>query len=373
MAKKRATAKRRTPRKTRRPDLTIQLLKIFSGLSLLIVLLVGAGILAYHALHPSPGQAPSAARAPSSTQKTPAPAAKKVPPPPVAKVPLPKAAPQTTSERSTKAPTSSEKKPTYEVFPKEPVPKPLVKMTPLPGKQPPIAAIIVDDIGYDRQMGDLFLSLDVPLTFALLPHAPFGRAFLAKARAAGHEIMLHLPMEPNEYPAVDPGPGALLAHMSPDRLIAELEDNLDQIDGIKGVNNHMGSRLSASPEHMRQIFSVLKRRGLYYIDSRTSAETVAHSSARLFQIPFAERDIFIDHQEDPQFIRAQITRLIKRAQKQGYAVGIAHPHANTYKALKEMLPQLLTELQLVPASMVVEAVTYAQTQKLQTLSGDDPQ
>jgi uncharacterized protein len=358
MAKRRATAKRRKTRKTRRPDLTIQLLKIFGGLSLLILLLVGAGVLAYKALHPGRAQDPGALRMPPpSAARVPPPSAAKVPPVTETQPPA-KTLPQVPAERAIKTGTP---KPTYEVFPKDPPPKPLIKLEPLPGKQP-IAAIIVDDIGYDRHMSELFLSLDAPLTFALLPHSPFGRAFLAKARAAGQEIILHLPMEPNEYPDVDPGPGALLAHMSPDRLIAELEKNIDQIEGASGVNNHMGSRLSASPEHMRVIFSVLKRRGLYYIDSRTSAETVASSSARLFQVPFAERDIFIDHLDDPQFIRAQLQRLIKRAQKQGYAVGIAHPHANTYHALKEMLPQLNAELQLVPASMVVQAVTHARAQ-----------
>ena len=354
MAKKRVAAKRRTTRKNKRPALTIQLLKIVGGLSLLVLLLVGAGTLAYFSLRPEPVTPPPKAAAPS------APATRK----PQGREPasVPRAKARTPVERAP-AGTPSQNKPVYEVFPKEAAPQPLTRPEPLPGHQPPIAAIIVDDIGYDRQMGERFLSLDAPLTYALLPHSPFGREFLSQARSAGHEIMLHLPMEPNEFPAVDPGPGALLSHMSPDRLIAELEDNIEQIAGLKGVNNHMGSRLSASPEHMRQILSVLKRRGLYYVDSRTSADTVAHSSARLFQVPFAERDIFIDHHSDPQIMRSQIKRLIKRAHKQGYALGIIHPHPGSYEVLKEMLPQIKRELQLVPASMVVQAVTYAQAQK----------
>lgn len=358
MAKKR-TARRRTSRKKKVPALTVQLLKIVGGLSLLLLLLVGAGILAYYSLRHDPAAPTSRAGTPGSpaVKRSPAdvPQPRTAPSPPAAKVkPPPK-------EDRTPAPALSREKPVYEVFPKERSSRPLVKLEPLPGQQPPIAAIVVDDIGYDRQMGERFLSLDAPLTYALLPHAPFARTFLAQARSAGHEIMLHLPMEPNEFPEVDPGPGALLSHMSPDRLIAELEANIDQIAGLKGVNNHMGSRLSASPEHMRQIFSVLKRRGLYYIDSRTSADTVAHPSARLFQIPFAQRDIFIDHHDDPRFIRSQIELLIKTAKRQGYVVGIVHPHSNSYEALKEMLPLLKRELQLVPASMVVQAISHAST------------
>jgi hypothetical protein len=105
---------------------------------------------------------------------------------------------------------------------------------------------------------------------------------------------------------------------------------------------------------------------LYYIDSRTTAQTVARPSAQLLQIPFAERDIFIDHFEDEQFIRAQLRRLIKRAERQGYAVGIAHPHPLTHTVLAEFLPELKQKVQMVPASMVVEAATLAESGTVHT-------
>lgn len=262
--------------------------------------------------------------------------------PPVVQVPAP--------------PVQKQSKPTYEVYPKKPVPaKPITKLPQLPGAHPPLVAIIIDDIGYDRQIADQMLSLNAPLTFSVLPYGPFSRQFAAQARAKGREIMLHLPMEPNEFPTVNPGPGALLTQMSPDELIGQLNTDLDLFPGLKGVNNHMGSGISKSPERMRQIFSILKKRGLYYIDSRTTAETVARPSAQLLKLPFAERDIFIDHFEDEAFIRSQLKKLIQRAQQQGYAVGIAHPHAVTHRLLSEYLPQLKLEVELVPASMVVEA------------------
>jgi polysaccharide deacetylase 2 family uncharacterized protein YibQ len=128
----------------------------------------------------------------------------------------------------------------------------------------------------------------------------------------------------------------------------------------------MGSALSESSEHMRQIFSILKQRDLFYIDSRTTAKTVARPSARLLQIPFAERDIFIDHIEDERFIRGQLDQLIKRAQQQGYAVGIAHPHSITYKVLSEFMPMLKEKAELVPASMLVEAATLAERESVHT-------
>jgi polysaccharide deacetylase 2 family uncharacterized protein YibQ len=141
--------------------------------------------------------------------------------------------------------------------------------------------------------------------------------------------------------------------MPPDRLIARLESELDGMPDAKGVNNHMGSRLTRESPQMQQIFSVLKQRGLYFVDSRTSAETVGRSTARLFQVPFAERDIFLDHLNTRDFIQGQIKKLIRRADRRGQAVGIAHPHQTTYEVLSQMLPELKKRAQLVPASQVV--------------------
>lgn len=255
--------------------------------------------------------------------------------------------------------------PVYEVFPRNgaPAPKPVMPLPQLPGNRPPMVAIIIDDIGYDRNIAEQLMALDVPLTFSFLPYGPFSRTILSQARTRGFEIMLHLPMEPDEYPQVDPGPGALLSGMAPDQLIAQLGKDIDRFKGIRGVNNHMGSRMSASPEQMRQIFSILKKRGLYYVDSRTTAETVAQRSAQLFHLPFAERDIFIDHLDDAAFIRSQLNRLIKRAQRQGYAIGIAHPHETSLRVLRQMLPRLKEKVALVPASMVVQQVMLAQADK----------
>lgn len=330
MAKKRATTTRRRKRKTsRRPDMVFQLMKVFGALAVLILLVVVAAVTARFLI-----------RRPQTYV------------PPVVQMPAP--------------PVKKQSKPAYEV-PHKPVPaKPVTKLPQLPGAHPPLVAIVIDDIGYDRQIGDQLLSLNAPLTFSVLPYGPFSQQFAAQARAKGREIMLHLPMEPEEFPAVNPGPGALLIQMSPDELIGQLNTNLDLFPGLKGVNNHMGSGISKSPERMRQIFSILKKRGLYYIDSRTTAETVARPSAQLLKLPFAERDIFIDHFEEEAFIRRQLKKLVQRAQQQGYAVGIAHPHGVTHRLLSEYLPQLKQKVELVPASMVVEAEMRSPLAKAKT-------
>lgn len=326
MAKKRAKPKRRAGRRrSRKIDPALQTVKILGALAILLLLVVGAGFLARQLL-----------RRPATNA------------PPVAHTPV--------------SPVKTLDKPTYEVYPpKESPPKPLDKLRQLPGDHPPVVAIVIDDIGYDRKIAARLLAMDAPLTFSVLPYGPFSREIAVEARSKGHEIMLHLPMEPREFPAVNPGPGALLRQMTPDEFIGQLKSDIDRIPGLKGVNNHMGSAISTSPERMRQIFTILKKKNLYYIDSRTTAETVARPSAELLQLPFTERDIFIDHSENRSFIRKQLKKIIKRAQRQGYAVGIAHPHAVTCEVLAEVLPELKKSVTLVPASMVIDTVMLAQS------------
>jgi polysaccharide deacetylase 2 family uncharacterized protein YibQ len=319
--KKRSTSrKKRRPRK-KKVAAKYQLLKIVIGLTILLVLVVSAGVLAHHLLLRDP--------------------------------------------RLTSAPNviayevSSEghlSKPRYEIFhDKVPfVPAQPDKPRPIPPGKKPLVAIIIDDIGYDRRLANKFIDLDAVLTFSMLPQAPFNRRIIAAAHAKGIEIMLHLPLEPHEYPQVNPGPGALLMSMTPDELIRQLVVDIASIPHIKGVNNHMGSRMTASPPQMRQIFTVLRKKNLYFIDSRTTAESMCRPSAKLIQLPFAERDIFIDHFQEHKFIRKQLTRLVKQARRQGQAVGIAHPHEITLEALRESLPQLKKQVTLVPASKVVQ-------------------
>lgn len=245
--------------------------------------------------------------------------------------------------------------PQFEIYPEEElVPlKPALKPFPgLPAKLPKVA-IIIDDIGYDRKIADKFLQLNADLTFSLLPHTPSQKSFARKVSKKGLEIMLHLPMEPYEYPQVDPGPGALLTSMSPDELISQLKKNLDAVPGIIGVNNHMGSKMTTVSSQIYQIFTVLKERELFFIDSRTTLNSICKPSARLFQIPFAQRNVFIDHIVDPDFIRRQLNHLIQIAYNRGEAVGIAHPHIETYTVLRAMLPDLQKKVQIVPASQIV--------------------
>ena len=324
MAKKgRAKPKPRARKKKKKAPFSPkqQFMKIVAGLTLLISLVITAGLVANRLL-----------MRPTS-RVSPAPQSMPIEPP--------------------KREAVHHSVPDYEAFHKEsvPPPPPIKRTKPVTNGIP--VAIIIDDIGYDRKMADGFLALNIPLTFSVLPMGTFNHSIIDNAIQKDVEIMLHQPMEPGDYPTVNPGPGALLYDMSPDELIAQLTDNLDRIPGVKGVNNHMGSKLTASSEKMRQVFTTLKKRKLFFVDSRTTAETMCRPSAELLQLPFAERDVFIDHIQTEAFIKKQLQLLIKRARRQGYAIGIAHPHPVTLTVLKRMLPELQAAVLLTHASTVV--------------------
>ncbi len=243
----------------------------------------------------------------------------------------------------------------FEIYPKTDVPirPPLAAPKEIPPGERPKIAIIIDDLGEDRVIAEKFIKLEGALTFSLLPTATYQKKIAGKARQAGVEMMLHLPMEPMEYPAAKPGKGALLMSMTPDELIRQLNRNIDAVPGAKGVNNHMGSKMTAESAQIYQIFSVLKKRNLYFIDSRTTPDTICRPSARLFNLRFAQRDIFIDNIPQPDAIRKQLEKLALVAKSHGEAVGIAHPYPVTYEVLKNMLPKLREKFLLVPASEVV--------------------
>jgi uncharacterized protein len=259
--------------------------------------------------------------------------------------------------------------PHYEIFPKEtsprippvspPAPTPakiLPEALPKPDIRPgalPKVAIIIDDMGFDQIMTRKFIQLDAVLTYSILPFSPLQSEVQEAATKRRLDTMLHLPMEPIEYPTINPGRGALLTTMPPDELIDQLKKNLRAVPGIVGVNNHMGSKMTEVSDQLNQIFSVLKKEGVFFIDSRTTPASLCRPAARLFRIPFGERDIFLDHVQKPEIIREQILQLIRIAIEKGEAIGIGHPHSVTYEVLLEMLPEINRKVKLVPASEVV--------------------
>jgi uncharacterized protein len=258
-------------------------------------------------------------------------------------------------------PVPSATAPRYEVFPEEKAVQAtphrrLPPPPPLPPPKRPKVALIIDDMGYEGKLGRQFIALNAVITYAVLPFSPHGKELALAAEKKGLQVMLHLPMEPIEYPSINPGPGALLTSMSPDELISQLRADLRAVPGIKGVNNHMGSRMTEVSVQLYQIFSVLKKQGLFFIDSRTTPASLCRPSARLLRIPFAERNVFLDNVQKTAAIQRQIEELMRIAEEKGEAVGIGHPHASTYRVIQEMLPQIRERVTLVPASEVVHLV-----------------
>ncbi|MCK4648374.1 divergent polysaccharide deacetylase family protein, partial [bacterium] len=203
-------------------------------------------------------------------------------------------------------------------------------------------AIIIDDLGMGGRATRELLSINRPLNFSILPFLPHSKATAIKAKKKGFLIMLHLPMEPKGYPAPDkdPGKGAILMS-TPRKEIAEIiAQDLSNIPYIQGVNNHTGSRLTEDKEMMSLILKELKKRNLFFVDSKTSPNSVAYREARKLGLKCGERDVFLDNEIDFDYIKGQIRLLARIALKEGQAIGIGHAHSLTARAIRESIPEL---------------------------------
>jgi polysaccharide deacetylase 2 family uncharacterized protein YibQ len=221
-------------------------------------------------------------------------------------------------------------------------------------KSRPRVAIIIDDIGQHHDLDLSFIKLDLPLSLAILPLAPFTDLMVREATRKGREILLHQPMEPNDYPNVKPGPGALLLSMNEHEIREVLDRNLTQVSGARGVNNHMGSSFTESREKMSMVVRELKRRGLFFIDSRTTKSTVGFEEAKKLGLPAGQRTVFLDNDLSSEAIWDQIEYLLKAARECGAVIGIGHPYHQTIDILQKIQNRLSGEVIFVPASDLVK-------------------
>jgi polysaccharide deacetylase 2 family uncharacterized protein YibQ len=209
----------------------------------------------------------------------------------------------------------------------------------------PKVAIVIDDCGYDQALAERFAALQVPITFAVIPHLPGSEACAEAAFARGHEVILHQPMQPEGYPETNPGEGALLVGMGRNQVVSTLTENLGAIPHVSGVNNHMGSAATADRVLMGHALGqmvVLQERypGLYFLDSKTSARTVAYDVAREKGLPTAMRSVFLDHEESLASVKAKLEELLVVAEEEGEAIGIGHVKGPTLAALRQTLGRL---------------------------------
>lgn len=216
-------------------------------------------------------------------------------------------------------------------------------------------AIIIDDLGYNYEFGQSLLDIDAAITFSILPFTSHSVSIAKDAHTRGREVILHLPMEPNDNLRPDIDNNFILTTMSKEELTRRLNSCLESFPYISGVNNHMGSRFTEDSSSMRIVLENLKQKKLFFLDSRTTPNTVAFSLAKEMGVKTAERDVFLDNAIDIDTIKAKINELVDVSLTDGSAIGIGHPHPATLKALKEMVPQLKARgIEIVSVSELVE-------------------
>jgi uncharacterized protein len=216
----------------------------------------------------------------------------------------------------------------------------------------PVVAIVIDDLGYQKQLAMDFIEMDASLTLSFLPQAPFSGELVRQADQKGKETLLHLPMEPKGFPQVDPGPKALLASMTNEEIRKILENDLERFPQVAGVNNHMGSRFTEDRDKMTLVLTLIKERKLFFLDSRTTPDSVIFPLASQIRVKVIQRDIFLDNSVEMDAIRGQLELLIRLAQERGFAVACGHPHPQTLQVLKEKMPELQKKVHLIPLSQL---------------------
>ncbi len=226
-----------------------------------------------------------------------------------------------------------------------PVKKPLPLIQPVkPAQKKSITAgtvaIIIDDMGANLEEVHQLMAIGVPLTFSIIPGMAHGREVAATAHSYRYEVLAHIPMEPKDYPARRLEQNGLLLAMSDAEIEKRTAADLMRVPYAVGANNHMGSSFTESTEKMRLVLRVLKDNGLFFIDSKTSADSVGETVSAQMGVKTASRNVFIDNKQDVAAIKIQLEELAKTARRRGSAIGIGHPHPATIKALAEALPKL---------------------------------
>ncbi len=213
----------------------------------------------------------------------------------------------------------------------------------------PRLTIVIDDMGNGLESVRELLELDVPITFSIMPRAPHAAATAEAAHAAGQEVLIHQPMEPRQAPYVSAGPDALLTAMEPNEIRRVLRDNIGRVPHAVGMNNHMGSRLTADAAACRLVAREASAAGLFILDSLTHPDSVLQAEAAGIGAEALRRDVFLD---DGPAVRAVVLRNLRHAEqlarRQGQAVAIGHPRPETLAALKAWAHDRDVSVSVVP-------------------------
>lgn len=218
----------------------------------------------------------------------------------------------------------------------------------------PLLVIIIDDMGVSPKYSRQMIAIDAPLTLSFLPYAENLDRQLEAARTAGHELMLHLPMQPLREDGTTVKDTLRVTQSDEDNL-AITRAGLAAVEGIVGVNNHTGSRFTADGEKLLPIMTEIAQRGLLFLDSKTSPRSVVTQIAAALGQPPLARDIFLDHEQGESYAYNALERSARLAQQRGYAIALGHPKTDTVNALRRWLrSETARKVQIVPLSMIAK-------------------
>lgn len=233
---------------------------------------------------------------------------------------------------------------------------PVAKTKPVPHKPDPNApkmAIVIDDMGEDVALAKGLAKLDVHITFSIWPNSSHVKKTLAIAKKHGNEIMVHLPMQPKGYPKINPGSDALLVGMKAGKIHSTVLAAIKKVPGAKGLNNHMGSLFTENYAGMLEVMTQLKKKHLFFLDSRTTPKSVGPKTARKEGVTVYERNIFLDNVKDIGAIKYQLSKTAKIAKKRGQAIAIGHPNWETLKAIKQWVKENQGKVNFVPVESLI--------------------
>lgn len=231
----------------------------------------------------------------------------------------------------------------------------------------PAIVLIIDDLGYSRELGIRATELPGPINCAILPHTPNAISLANKASQLGHEILIHTPMSNiSDKPL---GPGGLTVNMGQEEFTQTLREAIEAVPFAKGVSNHMGSLLTQHQQHMEWLMEELSLRDYYFVDSRTTPNSLAYKAANQQNIPSLRRDIFLDHHRNADQIARQYKKLLAKARRDGIAVAIAHPYPETLQLLEQELPKLAAQgFKLMSITNAILAKNNTQTSHSENLA-----
>jgi hypothetical protein len=251
--------------------------------------------------------------------------------------------------------------------PEPPAAEPAPAPAPPPGKSGlPRVALVIDDLGYaPPELVTRLCAQAVPFDVAVLPYQEFTRQSAEIAHGRGKEVMLHLPMEPRGYPGPgkDPGPDAVMYDLTEAQVRDRVRKALADIPFRKGVNNHMGSRITPDQARMTWVLEEIKARQCFFVDSRTEKDSVAFDVARDLAVPCVQRKVFLDDDKDPAAIARQWQKTLALARSQRQVLVIGHIYPETVAALEKLIPAAQGQVNFVFAGDLARSATIASAGK----------